>query len=736
MSTAKKSKRSQSARHVVEEISRRSDRWPAILLAAAGAMLFYPPLLGGLFGDHRMFISHIITASVFTLVWADRVRRHDLTLVRTPLDWAILAYAAAYLLSLTGAVHSGEAVYGFMKALNYFMVYWIASRVIKEYEQVRLILKVLLGAGLSVAMVGIMAAAGIVNYTGAYFNGHIMSTLQYHNTMAAYLSVLILLGVTMMLREKHRWIKLAYGAANYIMMVAVLGAISKGAWIILIGGAILLLIGMPGAARFKSLYYLGAAIGPALVINSPFMEAIASTAPAASLLYTGVGLLLALACLGLWEGIEKLLAKLRWSPAVVIAIAVLLSAAVLVLASQVTLPDNISQEISELADRGDASYITRLDFMRWAVDIGLDHPLTGTGAGGWEALYRQYQHYAFWTTEVHNHFLQVGVEAGIIGLGAFIGIWLVLLYYAFMLYRLSREQEDKDNWILAWGITAGCLALGAHAAFDFDLSIPAVCMILWTLLAMVGVLYDQQLPPKSAQPVPGPYNWLQVGVAVIMVMILLFGGGRYLQAYSQSKQGQEAIKTWESASGSSEKMAALNEASLHFTAAVKSDPRNGRYWSNLAGIHGTFFKLLIEQQHPQANLYRQQSMQAMEKAALLRPYDPDMLDSLVQTAGGIGDLDGLIEYGWLAVKTRPNDPGVYKKIGGLWWEAVEESKKAGQNDMAVKFAEEIIKLNQSLQQQLTRVDADSPFWQNGRLKMTPAQEKLSVQAKEFLDDNS
>jgi O-antigen ligase len=50
--------------------------------------------------------------------------------------------------------------------------------------------------------------------------------------------------------------------------------------------------------------------------------------------------------------------------------------------------------------------------MRCAVEIVKDHPIIGAGAGGWEALYRQYQNYSYWTTETHSHFLQVWVETG------------------------------------------------------------------------------------------------------------------------------------------------------------------------------------------------------------------------------------------------------------------------------------------------------------------------------------
>lgn len=729
--------RKRNRNNIVEEVARHSDWWPLALLIITALLLFYPSLFGGLFADNRMFISHIITALVFSVVLVNRVRHGKLEVIRTPLDWAVLAYAAAYLLSLIGAVVPGEAVYGFLKALNYFMVYWVVTRVVKDYDQVRLIIKVLLTNGVVVALIGILTAAGLLKFPGAFTQGHIMSTLQYHNTMAAYLSVLILLGVAMMLREKSLWLRLIYGAANYIMIVAVLGAISKGAWIILIGGALLLLIGMPGIYRLKSLYYLGIAIGPSLVLNSSFMASLDSASPSSSLVYVGLGVLLALGGVSIWEGAVRIWGQRQWSPTKAALVAlVLLGLTVIILGTQVTLPDNISKELSEIADINDSSYVTRVDFARWGIEIIKNYPMVGTGAGGWEALYRQYQHYVFWTTQTHNHFIQVGVETGLIGLLAFISIWIVLLYSVFRIYRLSKEDEEPDHWIIAWGITSGTLAMVTHAAFDFDLSIPAMCMVLWTMVALTGVLYDLRINNDADDSVPEPYKWLQVAVAGVLVLILLISGGRYLQAFHQAKQGEIALQSWQSGVTNTDRLAGLEKASAHFAAAVKNDSSNALYWSQLAGIQKIFFLLLNDQQHAQADVYRQQCIEAMKQAASRNPYDPRILESLVQISGEIGYLEGTIEYGWMDIKSRPNDPGVYKKIGDLWWQATRKCMEADQEDMAIKFAEEVIELNHYLEGQLTRADTSNRFWQKERLKMTPAQEKLSIQAKEFLANNS
>jgi len=103
-------------------------RWlPMVSFVFLGILIFYPPFFRGLFFNEDMFLYHIITALVFILIWANKIYQKDYTFLKTPLDWAIFAYAGVYLLSLIGAVHPGEAFYGFLRVLNYFMVFWMVD---------------------------------------------------------------------------------------------------------------------------------------------------------------------------------------------------------------------------------------------------------------------------------------------------------------------------------------------------------------------------------------------------------------------------------------------------------------------------------------------------------------------------------------------------------------------------------------------------------------------------------
>jgi hypothetical protein len=83
------------------------NKWLAsAIFVALAVLIFYPPYVRGLFFNEDIFIYHILTAIVFVFIWIEKIRKKDYSFLRTPLDWAVLAYAAAYLLSLFGAIRA------------------------------------------------------------------------------------------------------------------------------------------------------------------------------------------------------------------------------------------------------------------------------------------------------------------------------------------------------------------------------------------------------------------------------------------------------------------------------------------------------------------------------------------------------------------------------------------------------------------------------------------------------
>jgi hypothetical protein len=390
-------------------------------------------------------------------------------------------------------------------------------------------------------------------------------------------------------------------------------------------------------------------------------------------------------------------------------------------------------EISSLLDTESSSYTVRLEFMRCAGEIVKDYPIIGTGAGGWEALYRQYQSYSYWTTETHSHFLQVWVETGTIGLLAFLSMWIILLVYIIKIYKIKRKDEDSSHWTLTWGIASGALALGVHSAIDFDLSIPAVCMVLWTFFALVNSLYNESDAKNKASSTQKPiYSWAQLGFLGLLVIVLLVSGSKYLYAWNQASLAEKAMHELSQETDLRQQVEILNQASHKYNKAIKNDPCNGHYLTGLITVYTNIFTFLHNQDLPEAEQIRNQVIKDIDRAGELRPYDIKTLTMLINNAARLGHTEGLISLGQKSLKASPNDITVYKNIANLWWEASQQYLEAGQKDTSINFAQQILSLEQSLLEQISKVDVEHLYWVGPRLRIDEELQMIFEETTEYL----
>ena len=152
-----------------------------------------------------------------------------------------------------------------------------------------------------------------------------------------------------------------------------------------------------------------------------------------------------------------------------------------------------------------------------AASIIKDHPALGAGGGGWNLLYHQYQDFLYWTTEVHNHLLQVGVETGIPGMLIWLGLFAALAYY---IYKIRKSDLDAHGKVLVWGVGTAVFALGAHSLIDFDLSIPSLQILFF---AFLGLISSSFVPHAKVVTRPSSKRILFAGIAVSAIIALISG---------------------------------------------------------------------------------------------------------------------------------------------------------------------------------------------------------------------
>jgi O-antigen ligase len=696
---------------------------PTLALVVVGILIFFPPYFRGLFFNPEMFATHIMTGFILILILAVNWDKRT-SFLQSPMDWAVLAFALSYLLSLIGAVHPGDALYGFLRVLNYVTIYWIVSRVIRDFKDMETLTRVILASGTGVAAIGILAALGWSAYPGAFDGRVILSTLQYPNATAAYLAVITLVGIALWTREKRWGIQCIYLLAGAFMSLVVLASLSKGAWLIYIAGALLLVIGMPGIFKVKALYGLAISFLAGLAGFVKFYPAITAGGEGA-VRYLLLSFLTVAVGLALWW-LLSYLHQTRGTKTTVLSlvlILVILMTPLLTLGRNFIAEQNIAQEISGMVDlKSSTSYISRADFYGWGWEIVKDYPLNGTGAGGWNALYHQYQDYLVWTTEVHNHFLQVWIEAGTIGFLTWISIIGVLLWY---LIRLKRRSE-RDEWVLIWGLASAVLALLAHSVIDFDLSIPAITIVLWSLLAMINWGYQSVEKPLLLK-----YGQFINPVLVILLSItLLFSGSKFLCANSYALKGVESLR--QLASNQTEKQNEFYvQTTKNLRKAVKLNPYNAEYQAEWAYINAIGYMSAFQQNNPSANLLNKMAMDGIRYGQKMRPNDTKIRARLLQSAMLLGDVELAKQQAEEAVLANPLDIGNYNLLVNVLWEGCQYYDKLEKKDLVRSYATELTKLDKRVKQQRDRINPDRP-WNGNPLELSPEIKEKIDKAQKYL----
>lgn len=125
----------------------------------------------------------------------------------------------------------------------------------------------------------------------------------------------------------------------------------------------------------------------------------------------------------------------------------------------------------------------RDDVFGYAIPLLMERPLTGQGAGSFEAVFPQYpgQDIRLNFDHAHNDYIQFAIEFGLLGslpLAAFV---LLALWHA--LKALWRRESVYRSGV-GFGAAMGISALLIHSSTDFNLQIPANAATLVVLCAI------------------------------------------------------------------------------------------------------------------------------------------------------------------------------------------------------------------------------------------------------------
>jgi len=209
-----------------------------------------------------------------------------------------------------------------------------------------------------------------------------------------------------------------------------------------------------------------------------------------------------------------------------------------------------------------SSLESRTDYWRGAISIIKDHPWVGTGPGTFGSIYPKYK--TALTEEaqaVHNNYLQMWSDSGILAFVAFAALWTIAVRDSFRLARLRAGDAA------AVAICGALVGWSVHGLVDFDLYAPGVALPAFILLGTVQGL--KELPRTDSVPPRQRTNWVVGAVCAVVLVVVLWTESRALAASLHHGRAYEVADA--------NPMAALDEA----TRAVALAPWNPRFQSSM-----------------------------------------------------------------------------------------------------------------------------------------------------------
>lgn len=632
------------------------------LMFALCLLISMAPFLRGLYFEEYFLPFSIGITALFIVFLVEQYKKGESGFFNHPLDWALLVLLLAYVLSLLTSVNIRAALGGVIKYCTYFMTFWMCYRIAQRGTGYSIFSWFIYFGGLIMAVFGLLVYCGAVHYPYIQPGARISGTFEYANTMGIYMAITLLIGWGLVLSNKNKVIKSLLAGANSLIFISMLGSLSRGTWL-LFPFAILAFVLLTGdkKSRINALILFIATIIPGFLMGRLFLS---NTTIPSAITYAFISFILAAILL---IGIDYLDAWLRsfTNTKRNCNIAALGAVVLLSLFLILTFP-----ALKEFFGQGPFSRLTQISlheenveirsgYFQDALKIIKDHPITGVGAGGWEALYHHYSSHLYWSTKTHNFFLQTWVESGTFGFIALITVWFALIHVLWKHWKKPFKEKNKPDELLFWAGVVALFTLAIHSIIDFDMSYPSIAYILFGLIgALQGYSIDstemlssksQKRRQKHTNKNKHIYNDLTKIVlsGIASCIIFLFA----LSLWLGSINFHSAQKV--TAQNPNRALELLNNA-MHY------DPLNANYVNQAASFYSS-----VALSTKDYAAY-QNALAYCEKVVNLEPYNIKYLNNVNQIYMNFGLYDKALSLAAKFIEANPWDPASYENMANCY----------------------------------------------------------------------
>jgi O-antigen ligase len=165
-------------------------------------------------------------------------------------------------------------------------------------------------------------------------------------------------------------------------------------------------------------------------------------------------------------------------------------------------PEAVRERIRSIVDPQDLTARERLYMWSSGAQIFRDHPWTGVGIHGVKRVYTTYKHPNALRDQrghLHNNFIQIAAERGLIGLGCWLWIWGAFYWHAGRIYR-GLEPDARQARALVIGSLAGVTGFHVAGLTEYTFGDSEVIMLVYFLMALP---YVARGTPPSSKPLAG-----------------------------------------------------------------------------------------------------------------------------------------------------------------------------------------------------------------------------------------
>lgn len=646
---------------------------------ALSILLFIPPFFRGLFFAQDQIKALILAALIFGLVCVIEYKRRKLIFFASPLEWLILGLPIVYLLSSLMAANYALAINEVIKNCLYFFVFWSAFRLIHNESHVEKLFLVVYLSAIGVSLAGLFTATGLVEIKDGFLTsdgGTIASTFQYKNSLASFLIAAIFVGHYLWENVTKKILNIIITTGNFLLLTVLFSTQSHGAYIIFGIFTVLYWFLNPASNRFSLILSLLTLSALGIMTSRLFLKNIAVNRIGIAWLTIIVALLLVALVRWLTTQVKEL-NKPRLVSLKQLLIFTGLIASLSVVALGLLGGFQIILEKIHMF-----GVMERLTMYQDGLKMIAAKPLLGWGGGGWSEAYTQFQGYAYTARQAHSYFLQVAIETGLVGLLIAISIWVLFLIKACKIYKNSLQDNNRNAMIAT--LLCSVFAIISHAIFDFDLSLSALTIVMFTLMACLLAIEKigaHRLVKKESKNLI-TVAWPKLGAAIAVVFAILTIS---LTSISSDNLASAAVASIESGNGT-------NAIPL-IEKAISMNPLVAENYSIAAQVYSAFGKT-------------DNAVAYSEKAVKMARYNPNRYVELAQVYLRAGKSEKAVSAAHKAVDLARLKVEYYEAYAKVLTGAALNELSVGNTQAAEKYLKQTMTIPKEIDSVLSSVEPE------------------------------